>query len=125
VEPALPLPFTVSIAPFATLGTGNFSQSVPLYCNQILHLLNERFSRFSAGTGRPPVLSRQYLDQCQNILNLSSFDSRDQLVAVGVKLYTVLCELVNADNVQTDGTVWHEIDSWKQDCGQFFGEFHI
>ena len=77
--------------------------------------------RFSVGTGRPPVLSRQYLKQCKNILSLPSCDSRDQLVAFGVELYSSLCSLVNSDTVQTDSLVWEEIDDWKKRCGQFFG----
>lgn len=79
------------------------------------------FLRFSVGTGRPPVLSKQYLNQCQNILRLPSYNSRDQLVAAGVDLYESLCSLVNSDTVQTDSLVWNEIDDWKRKCGQFFG----
>ncbi|KAG0648784.1 Zn(2)-C6 zinc finger-containing prtT [Hyphodiscus hymeniophilus] len=76
--------------------------------------------RFSVGTGRPPVLSRQYLKQCKNILSLPSYNSRDQLVASGVELYDLVCNLVNLDTVQTDSLVWAELDDWKKRCGQFF-----
>ncbi|RDW71693.1 hypothetical protein BP5796_07727 [Coleophoma crateriformis] len=76
--------------------------------------------QFSVGTGRPPVISRQYLNQCSNILRFPSYDSRDQMVAAGVELYDTLCTLTNSDIVQTDSLVWEEIDNWKRERGQFF-----
>lgn len=78
--------------------------------------------RFSVGTGRPPVIWHQYLKQCDSILSLPSYDSRDQLVAAGVRLYDSLCRLVNSDIVQTHSIVFEEIDEWKASCGQIFGE---
>lgn len=68
------------------------------------------------------MLSRQYLKQCKNILSLGSYNSRDQMVALGIELYDSLCTLVNADTVQTDSVYWAEIEDWKKRCGEFFGE---
>lgn len=76
--------------------------------------------QFSVGTGRPPVIWHQYLKQCDSILSLPSYDSRDALVAAGVRLYDSLCRLVNSDIVQTDSVVFEEIDEWKTSCGQIF-----
>jgi hypothetical protein len=80
--------------------------------------------RFSVGTGRPPVLSRQYLKQCKNILTLPSYTTPDKMVALGVELYDSLCSLCNADTVQTNSLIWIEIDDWKKKCGHFFGLNH-
>ncbi|KAF2635656.1 hypothetical protein P280DRAFT_553703 [Massarina eburnea CBS 473.64] len=76
--------------------------------------------QFSVGTGRPPVLSRQYLKQCKNILSLPSYTTQDKMVALGVELYDSLCSVCNADIVQTHSLTWEEIDDWKKRCGSFF-----
>ncbi|CAI7621774.1 unnamed protein product [Penicillium pancosmium] len=83
-----------------------FSRTWNLVC--LCHL------QFSIGSGRPPVISGQYLDQCSNILKFQSYNSRDELVLAGVELYRVLWELISSHEIQTDKPVWPEIERLRE-----------
>jgi hypothetical protein len=71
------------------------------------------------------VIWHQYLKQCDSILSFPNYDSRDQLVAAGVRLYDSLCRLVNSEVIQVDSLIWEEIDEWKTSCGHIFGKVQI
>lgn len=78
--------------------------------------------QFSIGTGRPPVISPQYLNQCENVLSLPGYDPRDQLVAEGVALYSRVYRYLKSDLVQTDNLDWSEIEEWKRGCDEFYSK---
>ncbi|KAJ5219485.1 uncharacterized protein N7498_001584 [Penicillium cinerascens] len=66
--------------------------------------------QFSVGSGRPPVISGQYFDQCAKILEFPSYNSRDELVLAGVYLYRKLWELVSSNVIQKEVPAWPEIE---------------
>lgn len=68
------------------------------------------------------MISSQYLNLCDEILNFPSYDSRDELVAAGVKLYAALCEHLNSGTMETKFPVWKEIDDCKTKYSLIYGE---
>lgn len=78
--------------------------------------------QFSIGTGRPPIISAQYRDQCQNILSLPGCDPHDRLVVEGVTLYSRVSEYLSSDVVQTDSLKWEQIEDWKAGCSDVYSK---
>ncbi|OQD87687.1 hypothetical protein PENANT_c005G07897 [Penicillium antarcticum] len=70
--------------------------------------------QFSVGSGRPPVISGQYFDECVKVLGFSSYSARDELVLAGVRLYQVLWGLMSSDGIQKTSPIWPEIDSLQK-----------
>ncbi|KAJ5232544.1 hypothetical protein N7468_005500 [Penicillium chermesinum] len=70
--------------------------------------------QFSVGSGRPPVIAKQYFDQCANILDFPSYNSRDQLVFAGVELYRTLWDLISSNVVPQESATWPEIDRLRK-----------
>lgn len=66
------------------------------------------------GSGRPPVIARQYFDQCAKVLDFPSYNSRDELVLAGVYLYRTLWELVSSNVIQKEVPVWPEIEQLRE-----------
>ncbi|KAJ5090081.1 hypothetical protein N7532_008765 [Penicillium argentinense] len=70
--------------------------------------------QFSIGSGRPPVISRQYFEECAKILNYESYNARDELVVAGVELYRTLWELISSNEIRTDSVAWPEIERLRR-----------
>ena len=71
-------------------------------------------TRFSVGSGRPPVIAKQYFDQCAKILEFPSYNSRDELVLAGVELYHTLWDLTSSNVIQKESAIWPEIDRLRK-----------
>ncbi|KAJ5662130.1 uncharacterized protein N7477_009746 [Penicillium maclennaniae] len=71
-------------------------------------------TRFSVGAGRPPVIAKQYLDQCAKILEFPSYNFRDELVLAGVELYHTLWDLTSSNVIQKKSATWPEIDKLRK-----------
>jgi len=70
--------------------------------------------RFSVGSGRPPVIAKQYFDECAKILEFQSYNSRDELVLAGVELYRTLWDLISSNVVQKESAAWPEIERLRK-----------
>ncbi|CAI7672460.1 unnamed protein product [Penicillium viridicatum] len=66
--------------------------------------------QFSVGSGRPPIISSQYFDECVKVLDFPSYNARDELVLAGVRLYRLLWEIIGSNVIQTGSAAWPEID---------------
>lgn len=81
------------------------------------------FYRFSVGSGRPPVISAQYFDQCAKILKFPSYNSRDELVLAGVELYRALWQLISLHSAQKDNTNWPSIEKIRKAQDRIYSKF--
>ncbi|KAJ5380675.1 uncharacterized protein N7496_003103 [Penicillium cataractarum] len=70
--------------------------------------------QFSVGSGRPPVIAEQYLEQCAKVLEFPSYNARDGLVLAGIQLYRVLWSLTSSNSIQTVEPTWPEIDNLRK-----------
>ncbi|KAI2730745.1 hypothetical protein CBS147332_2597 [Penicillium roqueforti] len=70
--------------------------------------------QFSVGSGRPPIISSQYFDECTNVLDFPSYNARDELVLAGVRLYRLLWEILSSNVIQRGSAVWPEIDNLRK-----------
>lgn len=70
--------------------------------------------RFSVGSGRPPVISSQYFDECAKVIEFPFYNARDELVLAGVNLYRTLWELTSSNVIRQERTVWPEIDDLRK-----------
>ncbi|KAJ5779283.1 hypothetical protein N7457_007003 [Penicillium paradoxum] len=70
--------------------------------------------QFSVGSGRPPIISSQYFDECDKVLGFTSYNARDELVLAGIRLYRVLWKIINSNVVQRQSTAWPEIDDLRK-----------
>lgn len=70
--------------------------------------------RFSVGSGRPPIISSQYFDECIKVLDFPSYNARDELVLAGVRLYRLLWEIISSNVIQKGSAVWPEIDNLRK-----------
>ncbi|KAJ5942525.1 hypothetical protein N7516_002693 [Penicillium verrucosum] len=70
--------------------------------------------QFSVGSGRPPIISSQYFDECIKVLDFPSYNARDELVLAGVRLYRLLWEIISSNVIQKGSTVWPEIDNLRK-----------
>lgn len=70
--------------------------------------------RFSVGSGRPPVISSQYFDQCAKILEFPSYNTRDELVLSGVHLYRTLWELISSNVLEKEDPIWPDIEQLRK-----------
>ncbi|KAJ5972379.1 uncharacterized protein N7479_002297 [Penicillium vulpinum] len=70
--------------------------------------------QFSVGSGRPPIISSQYFDECIKVLDFPSYNARDELVLAGVRLYRLLWEIINSNVIQKGSVVWPEIDDLQK-----------
>jgi hypothetical protein len=70
--------------------------------------------RFSVGSGRPPVISDHHFDECAKVLYFPSYNSRDELVLAGVKLYRVLWQIISSNDIQKENPVWPAIDNLRK-----------
>ncbi|CAI7610413.1 unnamed protein product [Penicillium crustosum] len=70
--------------------------------------------QFSVGSGRPPIISSQYFDQCIKVLDFPSYNARDELVLAGVRLYRLLWEIISSNVIERGSAVWPEIDNLRK-----------
>ncbi|KAJ5823136.1 hypothetical protein N7447_005476 [Penicillium robsamsonii] len=70
--------------------------------------------QFSVGSGRPPIISSQYFDECIKVLDFPSYNARDELVLAGVRLYRLLWEIISSNVIQNGSAVWPEIDNLRK-----------
>jgi hypothetical protein len=66
------------------------------------------------GSGRPPIISSQYFDECIKVLEFPSYNARDELVLAGVRLYRLLWEIISSNVIQKGSAVWPEIDNLRK-----------
>lgn len=81
--------------------------------------------RFSVGSGRPPIISSQYFDECTNVLDFPSYNARDELVLAGVRLYRLLWEILSSNVIQRGSAVWPEIDNLRKTQENIYSEQEI
>lgn len=80
----------------------------------VRRLNSDKCCRFSVGSGRPPVIAEQYLEQCTKVLDFPSYNARDGLVLAGIQLYRVLWSLTSSNAIQTEEPTWPEIDNLRK-----------
>lgn len=83
------------------------------------------FPRFSVGSGRPPVIAKQYFDQCAKILEFPSYNSRDELVLAGVELYRTLWDLISSNVIQKESAAWPEIERLRKTHDRIYNKYPL
>lgn len=81
--------------------------------------------RFSVGSGRPPVISSQYFDQCAKILEFPSYNTRDELVLSGVHLYRTLWELISSNMIEKEDPVWPDIEQLRKSQEHIYSKVQL
>lgn len=101
--------------------TVRYNNQLPILVMSISRKSNTDL-RFSVGSGRPPIISSQYFDECIKVLDFPSYNARDELVLAGVRLYRLLWETISSNVIQKGSAVWPEIDNLRKSQENIYSE---
>ncbi|KAI1267903.1 hypothetical protein F5Y18DRAFT_442302 [Xylariaceae sp. FL1019] len=70
--------------------------------------------QWAATTGRPSVIPKMYLNQCQILLSFYQATMKDQMLVAEILLYSILHEKLSRQSYPQDGCECEEFLAWKQ-----------